>query len=520
MRLARTAAIVGCAVAATAAPAITDPLPLPRTTVDLRTPVGAASVSAEWRTTDVELTPHAGAPGFDLRPSIGTPEFDAAAWTRIEPNQLEVRRGGAGVSFQWYRLGITIPDLLEGLPVEGSTIVLDLRVDDYAEVWVDGALPYHLGQTGGAVIAGWNASNRVTLTGDARPGQRFDVAIFAANGPISEEPTNQIWVRGATLEFHANPRAVTPEPVAAEILRFDPRLDAILPPGGVVERVATGFVFTEGPVWDRERAVLLFSDPNENTIYEWSPSAGVRVVLSPSGYDGADVSEYGQPGSNGLTFDARRRLTINQHGLRRVVRLEADGSQTVLADRLGGMRLNSPNDLVYRSDGALYFTDPPFGLPMAYADPRRDMDFCGIYRLDARGLHLLNAQLKGPNGLAFNHKETHLYVGDWDESHKAVVRYPVLHDGSLGEGETFADLTGESGDEAIDGVKVDSRGNVYVCGPGGLWIFADDGTRLGMLRNVETPHNIAFGDPDGRTLYMTCHTGVYRLRLGVAGPMP
>ena len=230
--------------------------------------------------------------------------------------------------------------------------------------------------------------------------------------------------------------------------------------------------------------------------------------------------QYRQPGSNGLTFDAQGRLTIDQHGHRRVIRVEPDGSHTILADRWRGLRLNSPNDLVYRADGSLYFTDPAFGLPQVDDDPRKETPHQGVYMLRDGRLTLLIDDLKGPNGLAFSHKQTHLYVGDWDEDHKVVVRYPVLPDGTLAPGEVFADLTGEPGPEGIDGVKVDWAGNVYVCGPTGLWIFAPDGTRLGLLKNVESPHNIAFGDHDGRTLYMTCHTGVYRVRLATAGPVP
>ncbi len=510
------------ALGAGAAAGDIDPLaPKPRLSLDLKVNADAASAGVTWSATDASLTPKPGAPGsFDLSPRVGTPAFDAVNWVSLKADELEKRRGAGGVSFQWYRLKIAPPTTIAGTSLKGSTVALELRIDDYAEVWVNGQLPYRFSESGGSVIAGWNATNRVTLTTDLRTGDSFDVAVFAVNGPISEVPTNQIWVREARLDFIAHPRAVAPEPVDATITRFDPRLDEVLSQGAVVERIATGFVFTEGPVWDRSTGSLLFSDPNENTIYRWSEASGVSVVLSPSGYEGADIAEYRQPGSNGLTFDLEGRLTINQHGLRRVVRREADGSLTTLADRYLGMRLNSPNDLVYRSDGALYFTDPPFGLPGVYDDPRKETPFCGVYRLDERGLHLLVSDLKGPNGLAFNHKETHLYVGDWDESHKVVTRYPVLADGTLGPGETFADLTTEAGEEAIDGVKVDASGNVFICGPGGLWIFAADGTKLGFLRNTEPPHNIAFGGPDGRTLYMACHTGIYRIRLTTRGPVP
>ena len=527
------APILAIAAVALPGPDIAPLAPKPRATLNLKNPDDAAQLRARWRTADAHLAdatlpaPDAsGAPTgqpvatLAVHPRPGTPDFDSAEWRDLAPDALETRLGAGRTSFLWYRLSLTIPDRIAGHDAAGSTLVLNLRVDDYAEVWIGGTLPYHFAQPGGTVVAGWNAPNRVVLTPDAQPGDSLDIAIFAANGPISESPANWIWIREASLEMHANPRPITPEPVSAEIIRFDPRADEIIPRDAPVERVATGFVFTEGPVWDTRDASLLFSDPNENTIYRYRPSGTLDVLMRPSGYGGADVAEYRQPGSNGLTFDAQGRLTINQHGNRRVVRLEPDGSLTTLADRFRAQRLNSPNDLVYRSDGALYFTDPPFGLPLAYDDPRKETPHSGVYRLDRRGLHLLTTELKGPNGIALNHKETHLYVGDWDESHKAVVRYKILPDASLAPGETFCDLTNEPGDEAIDGVKVDAKGNVFVCGPGGLWLFSPEGDRLALLKNPESPHNIAFGGADAHDLYMTCHTGIYRVRLNIPGPTP
>lgn len=516
--------LIFCLAAAGLAQPAADIAPLaprPAALVDLKTTDGAAEVGAVWHATPAHLVPASGSESsYDLHPRPGTTDFDASPWSTIPADGLESRRGDGGVSFEWYRLSITLPEAIAGAPVGGARVVIDLRVDDYAEVWVNGQLPYGFGERGGAVIAGWNASNRLTLTDNARPGDTFDIAVFAANGPISQVPENKIWVREAHLELFTRPRAILPEPVTTRITRADPGLDAVVAPGEVAQRVATGFVFTEGPVWDSTRGELLFSDPNENTIYSWSEAGGVGVVLTQSGYAGADLAEYRQPGSNGLTFDAERRLVINQHGNRRVVRREHDGSLTVLADTYRGMRLNSPNDLVFRSDGALYFTDPPFGLPMVYDDPRKQTPFSGVYRLDRDGLRLLASDLRGPNGIALDHKEANLYVGDWDESHKAVLKYPILHDGSLGTPETFADLTAEPGEEAIDGVKVDALGNVFICGPGGLWISNAQGARLGHIELPETPHNIAFGGTDGRTLYMTCHTGIYRIRLLNPGPTP
>ncbi len=205
----------------------------------------------------------------------------------------------------------------------------------------------------------------------------------------------------------------------------------------------------------------------------------MSIFRTKSGYAGIDVGEYGQPGSNGLTLDREGRLTINEHGNRRVVRLEKTGAVTVLADRYRGKRLNSPNDLVYRSDGALYFTDPPFGLPRAFDDPRRELPFSGVFRPKDGELALVSTDLTGPNGLAFSPDERYLYVGNWDPRKKVLMRYEVRPDGSLAHGHVFFDMTGAPGEDALDGIKVDWRGNLYVSGPGGLWILSPEGKHLG-----------------------------------------
>jgi gluconolactonase len=283
--------------------------------------------------------------------------------------------------------------------------------------------------------------------------------------------------------------------------------------------LAGGFQFLEGPVWVREGGYLLFSDPNANRIYRWTPDGDLSVYRTKSGYRGLDIGEYGQPGSNGLTLDPQGRLTINEHGNRRVTRLERDGI-TVLAERYQGKRLNSPNDLVYRSDGTLFFTDPPFGLPRFYDDPRKELPFSGVFALYRGNLQLATADLKGPNGIAFSPDEKYLYVGNWDPENKVVMRYDVAADGSLSGGVVFHDMTYAAGEDAIDGIKVDQAGNVFVCGPGGVWVLAPDGEHLGTLRLPEDPHNLAWGDADARTLYITALTSVYRLRLNVPGIRP
>ena len=292
-------------------------------------------------------------------------------------------------------------------------------------------------------------------------------------------------------------------------------------PAATIEKLAGGFLFTEGPVWVPRTADsdghLLFSDPNANTIYRWSTDGQISVFRTKSGYTGPDVGDYGQPGSNGLALDREGRLTINEHGNRRITRLEKTGAITVLADRYQGRRLNSPNDLVYRSDGVLYFTDPPFGLPRGHADPRKELAFSGVFALANGELSVISTDLAGPNGLALSPDEKYLYVGNWDPKRKVVMRYEVKADGGLVNGRVFFDMTSAPGEDAIDGIKVDRRGNLYVSGPGGLWIISAEGTHLGTVAGPEHPHNMAWGDDDGRTLYLTAQTGLYRLRVNVPG---
>jgi gluconolactonase len=306
------------------------------------------------------------------------------------------------------------------------------------------------------------------------------------------------------------------------VIRRDPEMSRIVTNNPKIFKLAEGFRFTEGPVWVRDRngGHLLFSDPNANTIYRYSQAGELSVFRSPSGYAGADVSEYGQPGSNGLTIDREGHLLINEHGNHRVSRLAADGSVTVLADSYQGKRLNSPNDLVTKSDGSVYFTDPPFGLPRFFDDPRKELPFSGVYRWKDGEVQLLDRSLTGPNGIAFSPDEKFLYVGNWDEKAKVVMRHAVRPDGTLEPGEVFHDMTDAAGDEAIDGIKVDVEGHVYVSGPGGLWVLAADGRHLGTIIGPKHPHNMAWGDEDGRTLYLAAESALYRIRLNVPGVRP
>src|SRR6266568_2881631 len=384
--------VVPLPAAARALPAV--PTGRPDATINLATEEGAALVKGRWRYSDTKIveTDFKG-PGrdsqptgqpiktYDYTPHAGSADFDDSHWEAITPPSLEKRRSTGRMCFNWYRINLTIPQKIGDFEPAGSTVVFATSLDDYAEIWVDGELSRFLGQEGGSVISGWNAPNRLVVGRNVKPGQKIQLAVFGINGPLSNPPTNFIWMRYAKLEFYGGasvpivPLAITPSEVNVEIIRKDPAIDAIVGPNPKIYKLAEGFKFTEGPIWVRDGKYLLFSDPNHNTIYKYASDGSLSVFLEKSGYDGADVAEYGQPGSNGLTLDPQNRLTINQHGNRRVIRLEKDGQVTVLADRYQGKRLNSPNDLVYRSDGTLFFTDPPFGLPKFFDDPRKELPY-------------------------------------------------------------------------------------------------------------------------------------------------
>jgi gluconolactonase len=501
-------------------------------TLDLTTEEGVAALHGEWRTTDARIIEvDFVAPGqdnkpgdrkirtYDYTPHAGERDFDDSSWERIGPATLAERRSTGKVCFNWYRLRVKIPERIHEFDPEGATVVFETIVDDYAEVWVDGALPRTLGQSGGSVVAGFNVPNRLVIGRHVVPGQEIQLAIFGMNGPISDAPSNYIWIRSAKLDFYKDPRTIRPREVALQVERLDPAIDEIVPRSSKLEKIAEGFLFGEGPIWVPE-GYLLLSDPNGNRIYKWSPQDGVSIFRRESGYSGADLAQYSQPGSNGLTFDPNGRLTICEHGNRRVTRLEKNGGLTILADRYEGKRLNSPNDLVYRSDGALFFTDPPFGLPKFHEDPSKELEFSGVFLLKDGELRLSSRDLTGPNGLAFSPDERYLYVANWDPEAKIVMRYEARGNGELRNGHVFFDMGEAPEPEALDGLKVDSEGNVYVSGPGGVWILSEKGVHLGTIRSPELPANFAWGDEDARTLYMAARTGLYRMKLGVAGIRP
>ena len=512
----------------------------PEATINLATQDGVQLVRGEWRYSDVKIVEVdfkvaglEGQPGnapnraYDITPHAGRADFDDSKWEVIEPATLDKRRTNGRLAFNWYRIKITVPESIGTFNPAGSTVVFATSLDDYAEIWVGGELPRAAGQSGGSVIKGWNAENRLVIGRGVKPGQTIQVAIFGANGPLSQPPTNYIWMRYAKLEFHkvpAGPIAVTPHEVNVDVIRNDPAMDAVVTHNPKIFKLAEGFQFTEGPIWVSDKSksggYLLFSDPNANIIYKYMPDGQLSVFKKNSGYRGKDVAEYFQPGSNGLTLDRRGRLTINEHGNRRVTRIEEGGRVTVLADKYAGKRLNSPNDLVYRSDGALFITDPPFGLPKFYEDPRKQLPYSGVFSLKDGNLKLVSTDLKGPNGIALSPDEKFLYVGNWDPEKKVVMRYEVNGDATLSNGKVFFDMTKVPGEDAIDGIKVDQQGNLYVCGPVGIWVISAEGKHLGTIKAPKNPHNLAWGGADGKTLYITAQNTLYRMLLNIPGIRP
>jgi len=308
----------------------------------------------------------------------------------------------------------------------------------------------------------------------------------------------------------------------SRVIRLESALDEIVPLDTSVEKVAGNLVHVEGPVWVRKGGYLLFSDLAANVIYKWSPADGqVAAFLERSGFASRDASRLAvrrdgeqseaplEVGSNGITVDPQGRIVYCARGDRQVVRLEANGRRTVLASQYEGKPLNRPNDLVYRSDGSLYFTDPTDGSPEGNH----------VFLLQDGKLRLLPQNLLHPNGLAFAPDEKHLYLVDSRET-KTIYRFDVQADGTIANGQVFIDMRYDKAPGGPDGIKVDQKGNVYAPGPGGIWIMSPTGKHLGTVLIPERAANLAFGDSDGKALYLTAQTSLYRIRLKIAGIRP
>jgi gluconolactonase len=322
---------------------------------------------------------------------------------------------------------------------------------------------------------------------------------------------------GMAGSAQAQGQGKTERPTLGTIERIDPRFDRLVPADARVERIAEGFDWSEGPVWDRKHDRLLFSDVPMNTVFQWQDGKSVSVFLKPSGYTGS-TSRGGEPGSNGLVMDSQGRLVLCQHGDRRVARLD-DGKFTTLADRYMGKRFNSPNDGVFKSNGDLYFTDPPYGLIELTRD--KELDFNGVYRISAADgtVTLLTKEMTFPNGIALSPDEKTLYVANSDPAKAIWMAFPVKEDGTIGPGRVFADVTSSVSPARKglpDGMKVDAAGNLFATGPGGVLVFAPDGTHLGTFATGEATANCGWGE-DGSVLYITADMFIGRVRLTTKG---
>jgi gluconolactonase len=512
----------------------------PDAVADLKTNEGVALVNAKWYVQEAHVrdadfkSPGPGTNGdalplyptgaaiktHSIHPQIGAADFDAA-FKEIKPVELESRQGTGLVSFVWYKVECTLPASLGKLNTNGATAVFEITVDDYSEIWVNGKQVQGPGQIGNGVISGYNARNRIILTNNALAGQKFSIAVLGVNGPLGQIPDNYIWIRNAVIDFYKELPSNKEWKDIGKIYTINEKLNSVIAPGTKIEKIADGFSFTEGPVW-HPNGFLLFSDPNTNTIYRYNPANHyVTVYMSHSGYTGADIGEYVQPGSNGLAIDKEGRLIIDQHGNRRVIRIEKKGPVTVLADKIDGKRFNSPNDVVLKSDGSIYFTDPPYGLPDFYNDKRKELDYQGVFMIKNGKVSVVSKDLGGPNGLAFSPDEKYFYVTNWDirdiHNTKTIWRYEVQPDGTLTNGKIFFDFNLTEDDEALDGLKIDKEGNLFVSAPGGLWIINAAGKLLGKIVTPERPANMAWGDADGKTLYMTAHSSLYKVRINTGG---
>jgi gluconolactonase len=323
--------------------------------------------------------------------------------------------------------------------------------------------------------------------------------------------------------------------VAQTVQRLDPALDALVSADAKVELVKSGYGFTEGPVWVQKGrdGYLLFTDIPGNVVWKLTPDGKASVYLSNVGYNGPEVwrwggiqnngfdrndpkfEEFAMIGADGLTLDRQGRLILATFAGRSLMRVEANGKRTVLADRYEGKRFGGPNDVVVKRDGAIYFTDTYGSFRLREKDPRRELEFNGVYRWKDGKLSLVVKDMPAVNGLAFSPDEKYLYVNGSRDNY--VNRYDVRPDGTLANGMLFADMRKETERGITDGMRVDTKGNVYETAPGGVWIISPEGKHLGTIRVPEQSTNIGFGDADMKTLYIAARTSIYKIRVNVPG---
>jgi len=349
-------------------------------------------------------------------------------------------------------------------------------------------------------------------------GAGLALAAWSAENPPIRQPKPAKAAPGKKYSPKAAP-AKKVYPTFGSVERLDPALDALIAPGTKIEKLAGGFQWAEGPVWEPKSGTLLFSDVPRNVIFQWKEGYGTRDFLYPSGYT-SSIPRGGGLGANGLTLDAQGRLVICQHGNRQIVRLERNGKLTVLARYYKGRRFNSPNDLVYDARGNLYFTDPPYGLEKGDQDPAKELVFNGLFLLRPGGeVVALRKDLTYPNGVALSPHQKVLYVTVSDPAKPVVMAYPIRKDGLLDPGAVFFDakpLAAKGWRGLPDGIKTDKDGNLFVAGPGGVLVISPLGKLLGVIRPGVRVSNCAWGD-DGSTLYITGTSYLCRIKTRTVG---
>jgi gluconolactonase len=475
----RTILAAGWIAASLFAAGPTDGMPhgAPAAVIDLGTEEGVRAVHGQWRYSPVKIidSEFGGESVYDYTPHAGVAGFDDSRWLALKPG--EIRRGHAGrMSFVWYRIKITIPERVGDADPTGMTAVLETLVDDYGEIWVDGELPRWQGLVGGAVVAGFLTPNRLVLARNVKPGRVIEIAIFVMNGPISNVPPNRANMHTAKLQFYRTapgPVALLPGGYNPDVERQDKAVDRIFIDNLKLIKLADGFSLAAKPAWD-SGGVLLFDSyryaPNNVCTVPIAAQSGVKTDLSPDGR---------LQGARAVAVDPQGRLTLAvEH---RVLRIEPDGKSTVLAEQ-------AARDLVYRSDGTLYFVtaDKIFswreGKSRAVDQPE-------------------------PRALSLSPNEKQLYI----TTRAGVARFDANPDGTLSNGKVMARV------ESPGGIQVDLEGNLYVAGPDGLHVLSSDGKPLGTMLTGKKAHHLAWGDADAKTLYLTSTEALYCVRLGVPG---
>ena len=515
------------------------PIGSPLATIDLATPQGVSLVKGTWRYADakvIETDFKAAGPDkqptgpavktYDIEPHAGGRDFDDSRWTAIDPTTLDARRGNGRLAFNWYRIRVTVPERIGGFDPTGSTAVFETSVDDYAEVWVDGELARAAGQSGGSVVKGWNAANRLVVGRNVKPGQTIQLAVFGANGPLSNPPTNYIWLRYAKLEFHPGqrePYAVRPQEVNVDVLRLDPahRSHRAAEPEDLQARgrvpvhrrsgVGAGCAGRPSALLgsEREHHLPLHRRPASSRCSGTRAGTGRRHRgIQAAGFQRAHARPPGTAHDRPARQPARGAPRAGRPRDRARRPLRGQAAQQPERPRLQVRRYASTSP-IRRSACRSSATTRGRSCRSAASIGSR-----------AGASTLVAKDLAGPNGIAFSPDEKFLYVGNWDEQRKVVMRYPVRADDTIGPGEVFFDMTSATGEDAIDGIKVDVEGNLYVSGPGGLWILSPQGRHLGTVIAPKHPHNLAWGDDDGKTLYLAAQSGLYRMRLNVPGVRP